>query len=67
MTFLCENCDREILENPDEYQHYITASRKKNDKNLYTKCTTNNISFDELDKILKDYTSTHNKKFVFFP
>ena len=30
------------------------------------KYTIINISFDELDKILEDYISTHNKKFVFY-
>ena len=44
----------------------MKTSRKKNDKNLYIKYTINNISFDELDKVLKDYISTHNKKFVFY-
>ena len=33
---------------------------------MYIKYTFNNISFEELDKILQDYISTHNKKFVFY-
>ena len=33
---------------------------------MFIKYTINIISFDELDKILEDYISTHNKKFVFY-
>ena len=33
---------------------------------MYIKYTIKNISFDELDKIVKDYISTHNKTFVFY-
>ena len=38
----------------------------KNDKNIYKKYVINNISLDEVDKILKVYVSTHNKKFDLF-
>ena len=37
--------------------------RKKNDKSLYKKYTINNINLDEVDEILNDYITTHNKKF----
>ena len=66
MDYICQYCDRLLIENPDEYENYLTTSRKKIDKNLYIKYTINNISFDELDKILEDYISTHNKKFAFY-
>ena len=55
-----------MIENPDEYENYLTTSSRKIDKNLYIKYTIINISFDELDKILEDYISTHNKIFVFY-
>ena len=66
MDYIGQYCDRLLIENPDEYENYLTTSRKKNDKNLYIKYTINNISFDELDEILKDYISIHYKKFVFY-
>ena len=39
---------------------------KKEDKSLYEIYTINNINFDEVDKILSDYVTTHNKKFYFY-
>ena len=66
MDYICQYCDRSLIENPVEYENYLTTSRKKNDEDLYIKYTINNISFDELDKVLEDYISTHNKKFVFY-
>ena len=36
MDYICQYCDRSLIENPDEYQNNLTISRKKNDKNLYT-------------------------------
>ena len=66
MDYICRYCDRSLIENPDEYENYLTTLHRRNDKNLYVKYTINNNSFDELDKILEDYISTHNKKFVFY-
>ena len=66
MDFICQYCDRLLIENPDEYENYLTTSLRNIDKNLYIKYNINNISFDELDKILEDYISTHHKKFVFY-
>ena len=66
MDYISLYCDRMWTENPDEYENYLTTSRNKNDKNLYIKYTINIISFDELDKLLEEYISTHNKKFVFY-
>ena len=65
MDYICQYCDRLLIENPDEYENYLTTAHKKNDKNLYKKHTINNVSFDELDKILKTYISTPNKKICF--
>ena len=66
MDYICQYCDRLLIEIPDEYENYLTTSPKKKDKTLYIKYTIINISFDELDKILKDCISTHNKNFVFY-
>ena len=66
MDYICQVCDREIIENEDEYQYYSTTGHRKKDKKLYIKYTINNINFDELEKILNDYVTTHNKKFDFY-
>ena len=66
MDYICQYCDRLLIENPDDYENYLTTSSRKIDKNLYIKYIINIISFNELDKILEDYISTHNKKFVFY-
>ena len=63
MSFLCEVCDRSIIENQSEYMNYLATMRKKNDKSLYKNYTINNINLDEIDKILHHYITTHNKKF----
>ena len=63
MDYLCQVCDREIIEHESEYKHYIATLRKKDDKSIYKKYVINNINLDEVDKILKDYVSTHNEKF----
>ena len=42
---------------------YLAPMWKKNDKGLFKKYTNNNINLDEVDKILNDYITTHNKKF----
>ena len=65
MDYICQVCDRSLIENPDEYQHYLTTSHEKNDNSLYIKSTIKNINLDELDKILDDHITTHNKKFNF--
>ena len=66
MDYICQVCDRSLIENPDEHQHYLTTSHKKNDNSLYIKYTINNINLDELDKILDDHITTHNKKINFY-
>ena len=63
MDYLCQVCDREIIENESEFKNYIASLLKKDDKSIYKKYDINNFNLDEVDKILKDYVSTHNKKF----
>ena len=63
MDFLCQICDQEIIENESEFKISIASLRKKDDKSIYKKYVVSNINLDEVDKILKDYISTHNKKF----
>ena len=65
MDFLCKVCDRSIIENESEYKDYPATSRKKNDDSLYQTYTINTVDLDEVDKILNDYVTTHNKKFIF--
>ena len=66
MDLLCKVCDPETIENESEYKNYIATLRKKDDKSIYIKNVINNINLDEVDKILKDYVSTHNKKFEIY-
>ena len=63
MDLLCPVCDREIIENESEYKTYLASLRKRDAKNIYKKYVINNINLDEVDKILDDFVSTHNKKF----
>ena len=63
MDLLCREYDRDIIENESEYKNYITTLRKKDDKSIYKKYVINKNNLDEVDKILKGYVSTHNKKF----
>ena len=35
MDYICQYCDRLLIENPDEYENYLTTSRRKIDKSLY--------------------------------
>ena len=63
MDLLCSVCDREIMENESEYKNYIVSLRKIDDKSIYKKYVNNNINLDEVNRILKNYVGTHNKKF----
>ena len=63
MDYLCQVCDREIIENESKYINYIATLRKKDDKSIYKKYVINKINLYEVDKVLKDYVNTHNKKF----
>ena len=63
---LCKVCDREIFENESELNKYLASLRNPNDKRIYKNCTINNINLDDVNKILDDYISTHNKNFDFY-
>ena len=65
MDFLCKVCDRAIFENESGYKDYPATLRKENDKNLYKKHSFYNIILGEVDKILNDYVTIHNKNFLF--
>ena len=45
MDFICDICNRSLIENPCE------------------KYTSNNFKLDEIDEILQNYITIHNKKF----
>ena len=62
MDILCKVCDKDIIENRSEYKNYIATIRKKDDKSIYKTYVINNINLDEVDKIINDYVSTHDKK-----
>ena len=66
MSLLCKKCDRSIIENELQYNKYLATLRKENDKSLYNKYSINNVNLDEVNKILNDYISTHNKSFKFY-
>ena len=66
MDYICQVCDRSLIENSSEYEQYLSTSHKKNDNSLYIKFTNNNIKLDKVDKILNDYITTHNEKFIFY-
>ena len=63
MDYLCQVCDREIIESESEYKIYIVSLRKKDDKSIYKKYVLNINNLDEVNRTLKIYVSTHNKKF----
>ena len=65
MSFLCELCDRSIIENQSECMNYLATMLKKNDKSSSKRYTINNINLDEVDKTLNDYVTLHKKNLVF--
>ena len=67
MDLLSRVCDRSIFENESEYIKYLAFLGEEHDESLYKKITIDNVSLDDVDKILNDYISTHNKNFdVYF-
>ena len=66
MLSLCKVCDQKIIEKESEYKNYIATLRNKDDKSIYKKYAVNNVNLDEVDKIINDYVSTHNKDFDFY-
>ena len=45
---------------------YLATLRKENDESLYKKFSNNIVNLDEVNEILNDFISTHNKNFDFF-
>ena len=66
MEFPCNVCDRSIIEQELKYYEYLATLRKIDDKSLYRKFTINNVDLEEVNKILNDYISTHNKYFDYY-
>ena len=60
---LCKICDYEIFEDKSELDNYLLTGRKEIDRSIYKTTVIKNIHLDNVDKILNDYVSTHNKKF----
>ena len=54
MDFLCEVCDRSIIENQSEYNIFLATLRKKDDIGLYKKYPIIIINLDEVNIILND-------------
>ena len=63
---LCRSCNREIFDKELELDKYLASLRNPNDKRIYKNYTINNINLGDVNKILDDYISTHNKNFDFF-
>ena len=66
MDLLCRLCDRSIIDNEFEYKKYLASLRKENDKSFYKKYTINNINLDDVNKVLNNYISSHNKNVDFY-
>ena len=64
MKNLFKVCDREIFEDENQLQEYISTQRKRIDRCLYIDYTINNIDLDGFDKILNEQVSYHNEKFT---
>ena len=61
MTMLCENCDREILDNPSYY-----LDKEPHLGNKIKRYTINNIELDKIDEILNNYITIYNKDYDIF-
>ena len=60
---LCQVCDYDIFNDKNELSEYLRTEKKKNDRSIYKNYVIKNINLDNVDKILNDYISIHNKKF----
>ena len=61
MTMLCENCDREILDNPLQYLDKEPDSSNKIKRDIF-----NNIELDKVDEIVNSYITIYNKDYDIF-
>ena len=69
MTFLCDNCDDDILKmiKNDNIYYYIDIIQQRINNNILKKIITDNIySYDDVNKILNEYIEIHNKKYNIF-
>ena len=66
MDFLCKVCDKSIIEKESKYNNYIATLKKEHHKSFYENYIIINPNLDEIDKILNDYMTIHNKKFNIF-
>ena len=62
MDFLCKVCDKSIIENESNYINYIATLKKERYKSFYENYIIINPNLDEVDKILNDCITSHNKK-----
>ena len=53
MSFLCKVCDQSIIENESEFNKFLATRWKKYDKTLYENYNINNVTLDEVDKIIE--------------
>ena len=63
MDFLCKVCDKSNIEKESKYNNNIATLTKEHDKSFYENYTITNPNLDEIDKILNDYITKHNKNF----
>ena len=64
MSNLCKVCDREIFQDENQLQEYVSTRHKRIDRCLYIDYKINNIDLDGFDKILNEKVSYHNMKFT---
>ena len=63
MDFLCTVCDKFIFEKESKHVKFIATLRKEHDKSFYENYIIVNSNLDEIDKLVNDYITSHNKKF----
>ena len=66
MDLLCKVCDRPFIGHEDEYNKYLSTSRKEIGKSLCGDYTTNDINLDEVEELFNDYVSYNIKKNFFY-
>ena len=69
MSFLCDNCDDDILKmiKNDNIYYYIDIIQQRINNNILKKIVNDNIySYDDVNKILNEYIEIHNKKYNIF-
>ena len=66
MDNLCKICDKDIIENESKYYHYMATLTKEYYKSFYGNYSIVNPNLDEIDKLLDDYTTSHNSKLTIY-